>query len=103
MKRNSFVFYKSFYECLKLLDSNEKIELLDIMCNYAFEEKLPESENKLNGYFNLIKPQIDANNKKYENGCKGGRYGILGGRPKKEKNDDIFIEEWWKIYSNFDN
>ncbi|MDR0486283.1 MAG: hypothetical protein LBH29_06115 [Elusimicrobiota bacterium] len=33
----------------------------------------------------LIKPQIDANNKKFENGKKGGEFGYLGGRPKKEE------------------
>ena len=32
----------------------------------------------------MVKPQIEANNKRYENGCKGGEFGKLGGRPRKE-------------------
>ena len=32
----------------------------------------------------MVRPVIDANNKRYENGCKGGEYGKLGGRPRKE-------------------
>ena len=33
--------------------------------------------------FELVKPQIDANYRRRENGIKGKEYGKLGGRPKK--------------------
>ena len=36
----------------------------------------------------FAKPQIDANNKRYENGKKGGEYGKMGGRPRKENPEE---------------
>lgn len=75
--KESFVFYKSFYEALKDLKEKERLKLYDAICELA----LNGNETKLTGVsktiFTLIKPQIFANTKRYENGKKGGR-------PKKE-------------------
>ena len=75
--KESFVFYKSFYEALKNLKEKERLKLYDAICELA----LNGNETKLTGVsktiFTLIKPQIFANTKRYENGKKGGR-------PKKE-------------------
>jgi len=35
----------------------------------------------------MVKPVIDTNNKRFENGCKGGEYGKLGGRPRKPQEN----------------
>lgn len=40
---------------------------------YAFADELPELSGIEKAIFTIIKPQIDANNKRYENGRKGGR------------------------------
>lgn len=73
IERDSFVFYRSFYEAIKDLDKKEQSNLLCAICELA----LNGNEIELNGIsstiFKLIKPQINANLKRYKNGSKGGR------------------------------
>lgn len=73
MKRESFVFYRGFAEALKELDAETKSEFMDALCGYALDGELPECSGAVMAMFKLIKPQIDANNQRYENGKKGGR------------------------------
>lgn len=90
MKRSSFVFYDSFYLGIKDLPDGDRLSLYDAVVKYAIEGNNPPPLNSLqNAIFSLIKPQLDANNKKYKNGKLGkgfgklgGEYGKLGGRPK---------------------
>ena len=79
---NSFVFYESFHQAIRLLPERERLQAYEAVCNYALfgeepEEMLPGTEVA----FILIKPQIDANNQRRSNGG-------LGGRPRKEKPSD---------------
>ena len=82
-KRESFIFYRSFFEAISELNSKEKLKIYDAICELA----LNKNDTKLTGIpqaiFTLIKPQIVANTERYENGAKGKEYGKLGGRPKK--------------------
>lgn len=72
--RDGFVFYRSFAEALNALPKTEKEKVLDFIINYALDDLEPEeAEGVAVAVFKLVKPQIDANNKRFENGCKGGR------------------------------
>ena len=71
--RDSFIFYRSFYESLKTLKSREKQKLFEAICEYALNGEEIELVGAADGMFKLLKPQLDANTRKYENGCKGGR------------------------------
>lgn len=72
--RDSFVFYRSFYDSIKLLPKKYQFAFVQALCEYALNEVLPESlPGGSMALFNALKPQIDANNRRYENGCKGGR------------------------------
>lgn len=73
MERNSFVFYKSFYESINELSDAEQIAVFQAMMQYQFEGTEPTLSGVPKAVFVLIKPQLDANNSRYENGCKGGR------------------------------
>ena len=72
--RESCVFYKSFLVSIRLLPKKYQLAFYDALFNYAFDGVEPEN---LGGgaaaLFNALKPQIDANNRKFENGKKGGR------------------------------
>ena len=73
VNNNSFVFYESFYSSMDGLSAAQKEELIWVMCNYAFYEKTGKMSSEIQRMFKLIKPQIDANIKKRQDGNKGGR------------------------------
>lgn len=71
--RESFIFYRSFFEALVGMENDVQGQCLMALADYALNGKEPTMTPEVRMFFTLIKPQIDANNKKYENGCKGGR------------------------------
>lgn len=71
--KESFIFYRSFYEAIKDLDCDTKVEIYDAICEYSLNQKETEIEGMGKAILTLIKPQIDANLKRYKNGCFGGR------------------------------
>lgn len=81
MKRDSFVFYRSFYEAVKEIPEQEQLQAYNLMIEYALNGTELEAKGIPKAIFALIKPQIDANTKKYENGIKGGR------KPKQNQNE----------------
>lgn len=76
-KKESFVFYASFYEALQDMKDKDRLKVYDAICELALNNKETELTGLAKIVFTLIKPQILANQKRYENGRKGGR-------PKKE-------------------
>lgn len=74
MERDSFIFYKSFYEAIIGLDKAIRLEILTAIIEYALYGRQPEDLKPFaKGMFTLIKPNIDVNTVRYENGKKGGR------------------------------
>ncbi len=73
VNRKSFVFYDSFYKAMSYLNDKEKIQYIEAICNYSLFDITIDMDIKIEAMFALIKPQIDANIKKRENGRKGGR------------------------------
>lgn len=81
--RESFIFYKSFYEALEGMDKESQADCLMALARYALTGETGEMKPVVKMFLMMAKPQIDANNKRFENGCKGGEFGKLGGRPRK--------------------
>ena len=77
--RESFIFYKSFYESIKELDPIDQAKIYNAIFKYQFEQEKLELNGISKIIFTLILPQLEANNKRYENGKKGGA-------PKGNKN-----------------
>ena len=73
VNRKSFVFYDSFYKAMSYLNDKEKIQYIEAICNYSLYDITIDMDLKIEAMFALIKPQIDANIRKRENGKKGGR------------------------------
>ena len=72
--RESFVFYRSFYESIRLLPKKYRLQCFDALCNYALNgEPFEGVPGTVEAILKSFKPQVDANNRRYENGCKGGR------------------------------
>jgi len=72
MQRDSFIFYRSFFEASKPLDVEQKAALFDTICSYALDHKERRNDSPIvAAMFSLIKPQLEANYKRFLNGKKG--------------------------------
>jgi len=72
-KRDSMVIYRSFYEAITDLPPNEQAKVWAAVFDYGLNSNEQQLDGLASTIFKLIKPQLDANFKKYENGLKGGR------------------------------
>ena len=77
--RDSVLFYRSFYEAVKNLPADEFKRSVQAIMEYGLNEIEPETDGIERTVFLLTKPQIDANNRRYENGSNGGK-------PKSNQN-----------------
>lgn len=74
--RDSFVFYRSFVSAIKKIRSNEsRLAMYDAIVDYALDGIVPGDDvpELIAVLMETIMPQIDANNKRFEDGKKGGR------------------------------
>ena len=86
MIRDSFCFYRSFYDAIKALPKKYQAQALDAVLAYGLDGVEPtDTDGVILAIFALIRPQIDANNKRYTNGKKGAEHGAKGGRHKQEQ------------------
>lgn len=68
--RDSVVFYRSFYDAIKNIPEADQLKAYTAIMEYAMNDVQPEIDGIALAIFLLVKPQIDANNKRYENGKK---------------------------------
>lgn len=81
--KDSFVFYRSFYESIKNLDKDIQIEIYNAICEYSLNDVQVELSPIATAIFTLIKPNIDNATKRYNASVENGK---KGGRPKKNEN-----------------
>lgn len=68
------MFYRSFYEAIKRLKKPaERWAAIESIIKYALDGEIVEATGAADMALAFAKPQIDANNRRYENGKKGGR------------------------------
>ena len=82
------IFYRSFFEALKELPDSNRLEMFDAICEYGLNF---QQANNLSGIskaiFTLIKPQIEANIKRYENGSQPKNKQKISNIEAKNKQD----------------
>ena len=87
--KDSMVIYRSFYEALNGLPEQNRLEVWAAICELGFNGVEVELIGLSKTIFMLIKPQIEANNRKAiagkNNGYLGAEHGKKGGRPRSEK------------------
>ena len=84
MKRESFVFYSSWMNAINILPEEMRGDLLQAIVLYGLWGERPKKTTPvMQAILEMVKPQIDVNNLRYENGKKGAEYGCLGGRSTK--------------------
>lgn len=73
MARESMIFYASWWESIKELPVVMRNEVLNAIVEYGIEGVMTSEQGQMTkAIMALIKPQIDANNVRWENGCRGG-------------------------------
>lgn len=93
MKRDSMIFYRSFYESVNGLSPVVKAELYDAIFEYGLNFKEIEFTNEISkALFTLIKPQLDANIKRFENGKKPKTKQIESKTEAKDKQNRSKVE-----------
>lgn len=78
--RGYFTFYRPFKENLNGLSDKDKLTMYEAIIDYALDLKEPNLEGFPKLAFDLIRPMLDVNIKRWQNGCKGGA-------PKGNKNN----------------
>ena len=67
------VIYRSFVDAISDLPPEQFKACAMAIFEYGLDGKEPEGSGIEKTVYCMAKPQIDANNRRYENGCKGGR------------------------------
>lgn len=73
MKKDSIIIYRSFYEAIKDLPKELQADAWQSIFEYGLNDNQLDVNGIVSTVFKLIKPQLDANKKRFENGQKGGR------------------------------
>lgn len=82
MQRKSFVFYESWWEAIKNLPRDVQGDVLTAIVEYGLSGVTTGQLKPITkAMLAIVKPQIDANNQRFENGKQGGR-------PKAESNQN---------------
>lgn len=68
--RKAFTFYASYFESINELPEENKNELYRAIIEYSFLQKEPQLLGVSKAIWKLIKPNIDGNISRYENGTK---------------------------------
>ncbi len=70
--REYFTFNRLFKESINGLSDKDRLAMYEAIVSYALEMKEPELEGFPKTLFNLLRPKLDADIKRWNNGCKGG-------------------------------
>ena len=74
MKATSFVFYESFRDASRNLDDATRLALYEAIMDYSLYGEEPDEGNLVAAaMFKLVRPVLDTNAKRRENGRNGGR------------------------------
>lgn len=86
--KNSFVFFRSFHEAIKEMPKKHQLAIYQAIVEYALDNREPSLSGPASALWKSFRPQIDSSAKRYANAKKGAKYGKLGGRPKKNTEEE---------------
>lgn len=89
--RDSFIFYRSFFDGASYLPDDQRLALYEAIAAKALYgiDPDPKLDGVVMGMYSMALPQLEANQKRYEDGKKGADYGKRGGRPPgTQKNEN---------------
>lgn len=91
--RNTFAFYWSFKDAISDMPDADKLAIYEAITDFAFFGVEPAGLAPVGLLaWKLIRPQLEASMRRYDacvsNGWKGAEFGKLGGRPRKNPEDN---------------
>lgn len=86
--RDSVLFYRSFYDALKNISPEDRLKVYDSIMEYSMYDAEPDLDGVALAIFLLAKPQIDANNKRYANGCRAKQKQVISEPEAKQKQTE---------------
>lgn len=87
--RDGIVFYRSFVDAIRGLPAEEFKSCALAILDYGLDGIEPEGTGIEKAVFCMAKPQIDANNRRYKNGTKGGRPKTKANQEETKTNQTI--------------
>ena len=85
-KRDSFVFYRSFYDGILSLPKEEQANVIMAICEYSLNDNIPEDISPVaRAMLMVMKPNIDNASRRYKASVENGK---KGGRPRKTTTED---------------
>lgn len=95
MARESFIVYKSFYGLIKLLKAQQRLEMYEAIFEYGFTGAEPTfKDDTSSAIWQAILPQLKANQRRYENGLKGGApMGNSNARKNNQESEEKTTEK----------
>tara|TARA_R110000803_G_C11909001_1_gene313004 strand:+ start:300 stop:971 length:672 start_codon:yes stop_codon:yes gene_type:complete len=90
--KDSFIVYRSFYLGLTALKDKDRLQLYDAIFEYGLNTREVDLKPLPKAMFYLIKPQLEANHRKFLNGVKGGRPVDPNSERQQNKNKEIITE-----------
>ena len=96
MERDSYIFYRSFRKATKYFSKEDRCDFYDVLCDYSLDGTLPDLDSMppiVAAVLVTVIPQIDANNKRYIDGCKGGRPKKTSGFQVEEPNENENVND----------
>ena len=85
MKEVGVVILPSFYEAIKVLPDEERLEVYDAIARYGLYREEPELSPVAKSFFVLMRPVIDAGQNRYRAAQENGK---KGGRPRKNQSEN---------------
>jgi hypothetical protein len=72
-RRDAVMIYRSFVDAIAAFPPDSRLRLYESMVAYGLEQIEPILDGMEMVVFNLIRPQMDANYRRYLKGCRGGQ------------------------------
>ena len=92
--RESFVFYRSFWDAIREMEEADQLAMFRAICAYALDGKAPALTSAIHrAVFAAIRPNIDTNNAKREGGKRGGRPRTKTGKTTVSHPETIGFED----------
>lgn len=94
MKEQAFLFYQRWREQMKRLPDNERLQIYDAICDYAFENKESNLAYYLESILDNIRLTINENRAKQEAFIESRKAnGSKGGRPRKSAKTEQNLQK----------